>query len=548
MQDRSRSVSASRLSLDQFLGNGLDLRRTGKLLEEMKRQTKPVEPKLLGAIGFTHFGAHIITTGGNKESIEYKTAAFSHDGIPYLVEAAFGYRPKGREEHGRAIITGVNNSVAIGDPFRDISSFDGYEQSLGELLTELKAGQEEPIVFVLHLVCPRVDYLDRGKSAVSLPLIARREIVRLYRRADAMLRREHVSQKEAAAQVLEAAYMKASNNGELPANARQIYYAARPAMLELTGLEVINYNYFSQTLLIDFMADNEELCADWDVVFDDRGHFEEPHNGGVIGLGTLSVRSYLKGNHAPKINGAGFKDVTIDTHGADGRFGALFFIEKEGFRDLFKSVNLSERYDIAIMSSKGVSVTAARKLADHLCHEHDIPLLTLHDFDVAGFTIGRIGRDTRRYTFENDIKDLDALAEPCRVEGDKREELENSGATDDEIDFLLGEGDFEENGPRRIELNALTSRQLVDLVERRLEQHGIKKIVPAADKLAGAFRAHARAPKIKEAIEKAIADMPDDAVEVPADLEEQVKAYLEENPECPWEEAVAEIVRSGETD
>jgi hypothetical protein len=313
------------------------------------------------------------------------------------------------------------------------------------------------------------------------------------------------------------------------------------------------------------MADNEELCADWDVVFDDRGHFEEPHNGGVIGLGTLSVRSYLKGNHAPKINGAGFKDVTIDTHGADGRFGALFFIEKEGFRDLFKSVNLSERYDIAIMSSKGVSVTAARKLADHLCHEHDIPLLTLHDFDVAGFTIGRIGRDTRRYTFENDIKviniglrlddileldgaDLDVLAEPCRVEGDKREELENSGATDDEIDFLLGEGDFEENGPRRIELNALTSRQLVDLVERRLEQHGIKKIVPAADKLAGAFRAHARAPKIKEAIEKAIADMPDDAVEVPADLEEQVKAYLEENPECPWEEAVAEIVRSGETD
>jgi hypothetical protein len=312
------AVSASRLFLDQFLGNGSDLRRTGKLLEEMKRQTKPVEPKLLGAIGFAHFGAHIIAIGGDKESIEYKTAAFSHDGVPYLVEAAFGYRPKGREEHTlvkRTIITGVNNSVAIGDPFRDISSFGGYEQSLGELLAELKAGQEEPIVFLLHLVCPRVDYLDRGKSAVSLPLIARREIVRLvtdvtkkwtkqrkaeerdasarWRRDDRMLKRMQLNQKEAAAQVLEAAYMKASNNGELPANARQIYYAARPAMLELTGLEIINYNYFSQTLLIDFMADNQELCADWDVVFDDRGHFEEPHNGGVIGLGTLSVRSYL---------------------------------------------------------------------------------------------------------------------------------------------------------------------------------------------------------------------------------------------------------------
>jgi hypothetical protein len=104
---------------------------------------------------------------------------------------------------------------------------------------------------------------------------------------------------------------------------------------------------------------------------------------------------------------------------------------------LFKSVNLAERYDIAIMSSKGVSVTAARQLADALCHEHNIPLLTLHDFDVAGFTIGQIGKDPRRHTFKNIIKvinigfrlddileiegvDLDGLAEPCRVEGDKR--------------------------------------------------------------------------------------------------------------------------------
>jgi hypothetical protein len=113
---------------------------------------------------------------------------------------------------------------------------------------------------------------------------------------------------------------------------------------------------------------------------------------------------------------------------------------------------------------------------------------------------------------------------------------------------VTGGGEFEENGPRRIELNALTSRQLVDLVERRLEQHGIKKIVPATDRLTEAFRAYTRAPKIKEAIEKAIADMPDDAVEVPPDLEEQVEAYLEEHPECPWEEAVAEIVKRGETD
>jgi hypothetical protein len=143
----------------------------------------------------------------------------------------------------RRIITGVNNSVAIGDPFRDISGVDDeYEKSLGELLTGLKADQEEPIVFVLHVVCPRLDYLDRGKSNVALPYPARNEIVRLvtdvtkkwtkqrkaeerdanaiHRRADAMLGKKKMSQKDAAAEVLEVAYLKVSDNGKLPANAR----------------------------------------------------------------------------------------------------------------------------------------------------------------------------------------------------------------------------------------------------------------------------------------------------------------------------------------
>ena len=28
---------------------------------------------------------------------------------------------------------------------------------------------DEPIITVLHLACPRIEYLDRGKSSVSLP-------------------------------------------------------------------------------------------------------------------------------------------------------------------------------------------------------------------------------------------------------------------------------------------------------------------------------------------------------------------------------------------
>jgi hypothetical protein len=51
---------------------------------------------------------------------------------------------------------------------------------------------------------------------------------------------------------------------------------------------------------------------------------------------------------------------------------------------LFQQVELAERYDLAIMSTKGMSVTAARELLDRICRRHSVPLLVLHDFDKAG--------------------------------------------------------------------------------------------------------------------------------------------------------------------
>ena len=86
--------------------------------------------------------------------------------------------------------------------------------------------------------------------------------------------------------------MKASDNGRLPANARQIMYGARPEIIDLTGKAQpwTNSAYFTQTLLPDFMDAHAELTAGWDVVFDARGHFAEPHTGEQFGIGTLEVR------------------------------------------------------------------------------------------------------------------------------------------------------------------------------------------------------------------------------------------------------------------
>ena len=42
-----------------------------------------------------------------------------------------------------------------------------YGQSLDSFLSDQRAGNpDEPITLLIHMACPRVDYTDRGKSAL----------------------------------------------------------------------------------------------------------------------------------------------------------------------------------------------------------------------------------------------------------------------------------------------------------------------------------------------------------------------------------------------
>jgi hypothetical protein len=65
----------------------------------------------------------------------------------------------------RLLVTGVNWSAGIDSPFRTLG---GIGNSLESTLSRLHCGSSEPIIFVLHLAKPRVEYTDRGKSAIAL--------------------------------------------------------------------------------------------------------------------------------------------------------------------------------------------------------------------------------------------------------------------------------------------------------------------------------------------------------------------------------------------
>src|SRR5262245_49854677 len=75
-------------------------------------------------------------------------------------------------------------------------------------------------------------------------------------RTSRMTREPRTTQKEAAWEIMEDAYMAASANGTLPAMARQIFYQARPKIMALTEDKELAYGYFSQTLLPDYIEEH----------------------------------------------------------------------------------------------------------------------------------------------------------------------------------------------------------------------------------------------------------------------------------------------------
>jgi hypothetical protein len=256
-------------------------------------------------------------------------------------------------------------------------------------------------------------------------------------------------------------------------------------------------------------------------------------------------------------------NVIYPNSGPQNRYRDVLFVEKEGFDALLASSRIAERFDLMIMSCKGMSVTAARLLIDGLAEQGVERVFVLHDFDVSGFSIaGTLTTDSRRYTFNNDVEMVDLglrlsdviverLAfEEVKIKGslDQRAAtLQEHGATEAEIAFLLGR---DRTGPgagktKRVELNAMASRQFIAFIERKLVAHGVTKVVPEADVISE----HARRLIEQKLIHNAVEAMRDRVTvqarrtKLPDDIAARVRAVLAERPELSWDQAVAVVLR-----
>jgi DNA topoisomerase VI subunit B len=522
---------------DLVCGNDVNLDVVERLRDAMQKESRPIPPESLGALDLSLplqlAGIEPATSEDRDErkvfrrnlikQVPYKKITGHAGDLPFVVEAAFCIDTElddadDGEESVRKIICGVNWSPTLPGtiPFVRLSN----------LLGEQRIDGHDPVTLIVHIAYPKMRPTDRGKSHYDLPAEINAALTKCVKSVTKQwkkekLNKEKVSKSErkrmeeslksgksqlrqASYDVMEEAYLKVSDNGKYPANARQIMYVARPKVIAATGCFYKDSASFTQGALPDFIAANHELTKDWDVVFDARGHFKEPHTNYKFGLSTLGTREYINSWHGSRDNDD-IEPITIEmdypTRGPENRYKYALFIEKEGFDPLLEHARIDELYDLAIFSTKGMSVTAARRLVEELS-KNGVTILVLHDFDFSGLNIlHTIRNNTRRYQFKDrpnvidlglrleDVKDLES--EPFhfkRREKDPRIALERYGATKEERDFLVTSlcRPWEGN---RTELNSMTSPQFIRYLKNKLDAiPGLKKVVPGEETLIKAFK------------------------------------------------------------
>ena len=138
-----RELGAAHMTLHQFFGSETEVnhQRMERLLKLLQKHTRPVRPELLGVIGADHLQQLCISVGGEPQSFKYFVSPeHDGDGRPYVIEIATCPYKKwvaGKSEtRERQLITGVNFSATLENPFDTLKNMEGME----EMLSDLRAG------------------------------------------------------------------------------------------------------------------------------------------------------------------------------------------------------------------------------------------------------------------------------------------------------------------------------------------------------------------------------------------------------------------------
>lgn len=161
-------------------------------------------------------------------------------------------------------------------------------------------------------------------------------------------------------------------------------------------------------------------------------------------------------------------------------------------------------------------------------------------------------REGTRLAYGTDVIDLGFRLED--VGGLQSEEVERKGdgakyylkhecgATDEECDFLVSQVWRGSWTGKRVELNAMTSEELISWLENKFQEHSIEKVIPDDDVLSETYKRAIICQKIKEKAVEIMQGISSETITIPEDLPERIKDKFESWNYIILDEAIWEIV------
>lgn len=401
--------------------------------------------------------------------------------IPCIVEFSVhkdAFKSDSNKEKSTNIQCYVNNTITYHDGrsicFRNdyykIGTFSTHAYNLAELL-----GNYYNFSFVFHIISPYLKFLDAGKTEIDISSFFN-ELLDKLNKVIAKENRAFSSENKKTnnraimREYVTEAFNIASNNGRYAITARQIWYKIR----EIAPIvETKNtYGEFTQKILSEWIDANPEY--EDKVNFSDRGNFYV--DGMQMGLGTANVRSF--------INRLGKASNTFDCYGGisstmhiednfdlEYKYDKVLYIEKTGFDAIFKAEKIGEKYNMMIVSGQGFSTRAAKTLL-HEVHNRGLKLYCLHDLDISGIFILNSFKNTNiKFKYEIPIEDLGVTFEDVEKYGIEPEKVEIKEEESKKLSSLPYKYQHFFNAGtmyRRVELNAFTTEQMLEILDRKL--------------------------------------------------------------------------------
>ena len=233
------------------------------LLSELRANCKQIDPVALGPIGAGAFSGpgYAVKAG--------LTQTPSGAQLPYIVEAWVKcQRPEIKGEGDANITLVLNRSQTVAK----IAGFSYSKEIIvdGCGLDRRIRGQKVGLYTIcLSVISPYIQLASDGKEPQLSPY--GNAIEEVLRKACGQAHRAMVQPEkkmsliDAGFAVMKEAYMLASGDGKLPANVRQVMYACRPKVLELTGREAFSDSDFIQRVIRGYLEMHPEATADWDL-------------------------------------------------------------------------------------------------------------------------------------------------------------------------------------------------------------------------------------------------------------------------------------------